>query len=95
MMTPLRSGPIADIAPDTIEITDYDQHHFATYARLVFADDAGEDWRQIAVNILGLNVEANEDAARRCWESHSRRAHWIATDGYRILLVQAGLAKTN
>jgi hypothetical protein len=86
---------VAPTAPETPEITKYDQQHFSTYARLVFADDAGEDWRRSAVEILGLDVIGNEASARLCWESHNRRAHWIATEGYQMLLIQAGLVKAN
>lgn len=86
---------VADAAPEVIAITEYDQRHFSTYAQLVFADDAGEDWRQSAAEILGLDVDGDEEAAHRCWESHSKRAHWIATEGYQLLLVQAGLVKAN
>lgn len=86
---------IAPVAPQAAEVTDYDRQHFFTYAQLVFADDAGEDWRQSARRILGLDVGWNEQAARRCWQSHSRRAHWIATEGYQLLLLQAGIAKAH
>lgn len=96
--TPYQSGadtPTVDPeAPTAFEVTVYDQRHFSTYARLVFADDAGEDWRQSAAEILGLGVESDEASAHRCWESHTRRAHWIATEGYQLLLVQAGLVQT-
>jgi hypothetical protein len=86
---------LAPTAPDAVEITEYDQQHFSIYAQLVFADDAGEDWRRSAEQILGLDVDRDEEAARRCWESHSTRAHWIATEGYQLLLVQAGIVKAN
>jgi hypothetical protein len=86
---------VAPTAPDALDITEYDQRHFSTYARLVVADDAGEHWRQSAAQILGLDVDDDEEAARRCWESHSTRAHWIATEGYQLLLVQAGIVKAN
>jgi hypothetical protein len=86
---------VAPKAPDALDITEYDQRHLSTYARLVFAEDAGEDWRQSAAQILGLDVDGDEEAARRCWESHSTRAHWIATEGYQLLLVKAGIVKAN
>ena len=82
-------------APTDLDVTAYDQQHFSTYARLVFADDAGEDWRQSAREILGLDVDKDEDAARRCWKSHSDRARWIATEGYEMLLIQAGIIPAN
>lgn len=82
---------LAAVAPEGNEITNYDRNHFSTYARLVFADDAGQDWRTSAVEILGLDVDKDQEASRRCWESHSKRAHWIATEGYQILLVKSEL----
>lgn len=86
---------VAVTAPNALNVTEYDRRHFSIYARLVFADDAGEDWRQSAAEILGLDVVGNEDAAHKCWESHSRRAHWIATEGYHALLAQAGIVRAD
>jgi len=84
---------IAPRAPAGEGVTDYDRGHFLTYARLIDADTGGFDWRESAAAILGLEVVRDELAARACWDSHLARAHWIATTGYRLLLIEAGLSE--
>ena len=78
-------------APTSSEITLYDQQHFLTYARLLDAEASGADWRESVRAILYVDVGQYPEAARRCWDSHLVRAHWIATRGYELALFQAGL----
>ena len=78
-------------APVDEHITPYDEHHFLTYARLLDATAAEIDWQEGARSILLIDVERYADLARRCWNSHLARAHWIATRGYELALFQAGL----
>lgn len=78
-------------APQDAAITAYDQRHFLTYARLLSADTAGQDWRDGAATILGCDVEKDPDGALRCWNSHMARARWVSTTGYEGLLRDAGL----
>jgi hypothetical protein len=94
------SGAIPPVAPDIAPrapegegVTEYDRGHFLTYARLIDAETGGFDWRESAAVILGLDVERDVLAAQSCWKSHLARAHWIATTGYRLLLIEAGLSE--
>lgn len=77
---------VADEAPGADTLTAYDETHFVTYLRLLDAEANGADWREAAAIILGLNPAADLERAQRCWESHLRRARWMAERGYRHLL---------
>jgi len=59
----------------------YDRQHLLIYAELVDADDAGVDWRDGALGILGIDPSANPDLAQCAWTSHLARARWIIGDG--------------
>lgn len=80
---------IADEAPSADTITTYDEAHSVTYLRLLDAETDGADWREAAKVILGLDPAANPEHAQHCWESHLRRAQWMAKSGYRHLLEEA------
>jgi predicted secreted protein len=84
---------IAPEAPDTDRVTEYDAAHFIDYARMLDAESANQDWREAAVTILRLDLAGDEAGARRCWDSHLERAHWIVTEGYAQLLAEAGVAR--
>lgn len=77
---------IADTAPDSATLTDYDRQHLKTYLRLLDADTAGADWREVAAIVLGLNVERDPAAAQTRHASHLARARWLVAQGYRDLL---------
>jgi hypothetical protein len=77
---------VADEAPGADAITAYDEAHFVTYLRLLDAEADGADWREAAAIILGLDPAAAPKHAQYCWESHLRRAQWMAKSGYRHLL---------
>lgn len=59
----------------------YDRQHLLIYAELVDADDAGVDWRDGSLEILGIDPSANPDLAQCAWTSHLARARWIIGDG--------------
>lgn len=80
----LRDGPICEP-----QVTDYDRVHALSYLRLLDADAARADWREAASLILGLDVAADPDAARRIHDHHLARARWMASAGYRGLLADA------
>ena len=67
-------------------LTVYDEEHFITYLRLLDADAAGADWRDVARIVLHLDPEHDSDRARRTFESHLSRAKWMTEHGYRHLL---------
>ena len=60
--------------------------HLVTYLRLLDADADGADWREVASIVLNLDVEKDQDRAKRVWQSHLARAKWMTEIGYRQLL---------
>lgn len=68
------------------EVTSYDRAHLLAYVRLLDAAAARADWREAAALVLGLDVDAAPDRARRIHDVHLARARWMARAGYRHLL---------
>jgi hypothetical protein len=68
-------------APSEDTVLDYDRRNLLTYAELLDAADAGVDWREGSLDILGIDPVADADRARYCWESHLARARWIVGEG--------------
>ncbi|WP_050385868.1 DNA -binding domain-containing protein [Bradyrhizobium pachyrhizi] len=77
---------IADIAPDVMEVTQYDIEQWVTYCRVLDADAEGADWREVTQIVLHRDPQAEPERARRAHESHLTRARWLARTGYRKLL---------
>ena len=77
---------IAELAPTGDVLTAYDQRLKIVYLRLLDADAANADWREVARIVLLLDPDKNPTKARRTWESHLHRAHWMTEVGYRFLL---------
>jgi hypothetical protein len=78
-------APVADV------LTAYDQEHLVTYLRLLEAETDGADWKEVARAVLHLDPDREPARARRSWESHLSRAHWMTEHGYRHLLRLAQL----
>jgi len=78
--------PIAALAPADPQITDYDRAHVTTYMRLLDAADAAAPWDEVARIVLGIDVSADREGARRTYESHLVRARWLSANGFRYLL---------
>jgi len=68
-------------APSGDTVLDYDRRNLLTYAELLDAADAGVDWRDGSLDILGIDPVADADRARCCWDSHLARARWIIGEG--------------
>lgn len=85
-MTPALEPNIADIAPWSEVLTDYDLNHLAVYLRLLDAEADQADWREVTRLILKRDATTPQELARRCWESHLARARWMTTTGYRLML---------
>lgn len=85
---------VDDAPPDEERITDYDRVHMITYLRLLDADSAGADWREVTAIVLRVDPAIEPPRARRVFESHMERARWLARSGYHHLLAggQAGQA---
>ena len=56
------------------------------YLRLLDADREGADWREAALLVLHRDAKVDEGSARRCWETHLKRAEWMTEIGYKDLL---------
>ena len=83
---PQPNDKIADKAPDEATLTVYDKEHTVTYARLLDADADHADWREVARIVLHIDPATEPERAQRAFESHLRRAKWMARHGYRHLL---------
>lgn len=75
-----------DSPPLTDRVNAYDEQHFATYLRLLDAAEEGAEWIEVAKIVLGLDVDADPERARRIHDSHLARARWMTEMGYRHLL---------
>jgi hypothetical protein len=84
--------PVADTAPNGPAITRYDEQHFTTYLRLLDAETAAADWKDVARAVLHLDPAADEARAKQTWKSHLDRAKWLSEHGYRDLL-RGGISK--
>ena len=75
-----------DRAPDTAELTAYDNGHLTDYLRLLDADADGADWREAAGLIFGIDVAREPGRAKVMHDSHLARARWMTEVGYAHLL---------
>jgi hypothetical protein len=82
----MRSGSYLDQAPTGLGLSDYDREHMVLYLRLLDADAAGADWREIVAVLFDIDPIADIERARRMHHSHLERARWLSREGYRHLL---------
>ena len=52
--------------------TPYDQEHAVTYMRILDADAAGADWREVVRIVLHIDPDGEPDRARQAFEIPSR-----------------------
>lgn len=76
---------VADEPPWADEVTQYDEVHMVHYLRLLDAEAEGADWHEVARIILQREPDTDAAGAKRCWESHLRRARWVAALRFRQL----------
>jgi hypothetical protein len=86
MQEPPLDPPVADQAPESDALTDYDREHLVTYLRLLDADAEGADWTEVARIVLHIDPLQEPERARRAWGSHLARAKWMTEHGYQHLL---------
>ncbi len=86
MPKPSLNSRVADVAPDSSELTSYDELHSITYVRLLDADKAGADWREVSRIVLKIDADREYDRAQKAFQSHLDRARWMTRHGYRLLL---------
>ncbi|MDX3925911.1 MAG: DUF2285 domain-containing protein [Shinella sp.] len=78
--------PFEDIAPCGSELTEYDRFHMKLYMRLLDAAAEGADWREAVEVLFGIDPAEEPERARRVYDSHLVRAHWLTRTGYKHLL---------
>ncbi len=88
MSRPITQG-FTDTPPDSDHLTDYDRAQLKLYARLLDAEADGADFSEIAHYLFGIDAADEPERARLVHDSHLDRAHWIAEQGYRELLINA------
>ena len=62
-----------DRPPESAQLTAYDQRHFATYMRLLDADEEGADWQEAVRIIFGVDPDREPERARIVHDSHLAR----------------------
>ena len=77
---------IADEAPWSDALTDYDRSHFVVYLRLLDAQADGAADQELCRVILGIDPVADTARAEKALKSHLRRARWMTEQGFRDLL---------
>lgn len=75
-----------DRAPDSPQLTTYDEGHLVDYLSLLDADIEGAAWREAAGLIFGIDAAAEPDRAKTMYDSHLARARWMTEVGYAYLL---------
>lgn len=86
MPSPPLESPVSDVAPSDKILTAYDEQHLITYLRLLDAEADGADWREVAKIVLHIDAAREPGRARKAWETHLARAHWMTKSGYQHLL---------
>jgi hypothetical protein len=86
MEQPALDPDVADVAPNDAVLTTYDEQHLVTYWRLLDAEAAGADWKEVTQIVLHIDPDREPARARNAFDSHLARARWMADHGYRDLL---------
>jgi hypothetical protein len=81
---------VLDEVPGAETLTDYDDARLVLYLRLLDAEAAGADWREVSRIVLRRDPSGEPDRTFRCWEAHLKRARWIASKKYEELAHMAG-----
>ncbi|MBU6298943.1 MAG: DUF2285 domain-containing protein [Alphaproteobacteria bacterium] len=79
---------IADVAPTVEALTDYDYTLLVVYIRMLDAEAAKADWREVVRVLFKIDPEKEPARALRMYDSHMMRAHWMTQQGYRHLLME-------
>ena len=74
--------PIADEAPWTEKVNAYDYAQFKLYLRLLDAVAAEASETKICKILFGIDAAKEPERARKCLESHLKRARWMTQKGY-------------
>lgn len=75
-----------DEPPESTGLTDYDRRHLRLYVRLLDAQADGATWQE-AFRILFAGADTTDEVrAKRIHDAHLKRAEWMSTTGYNLLL---------
>ncbi|MEV8468578.1 DUF2285 domain-containing protein [Fluviibacterium sp. DFM31] len=85
-MSATGTTPISDLAPQGDDLTDYDHAHMTLYLRLFDAAESGASLQEISQILFGIDADKEPERARKIYDSHLARAHWMTEHGYRKLL---------
>lgn len=80
---------VAGEVPWAEAFTDYDRAHFTLYMRLLNALNERARDDEICKELLGIDANLEPERARRCLDSHVRRARWFRGEGLRFLTGEA------
>jgi hypothetical protein len=86
---PRPNPAVTNDVPMGAQLTNYDYQMLECYLRLLDAEREGADWREVARIVLQLDTDKDGDLAKRTYDSHIARAHWMTEHGYRQLLREA------
>ena len=78
--------PFQDLAPTAPSLTEYDRVQCGAYLRLLDAEEAGADWREVAAIVFGVDPVQEPKRSEAMYASHLARAHWMSRQGYRDLV---------
>lgn len=74
-----------DEAPTGDLLTDYDRCNVKLYVRLLDAEADGADWEEAVEVLFGIDPVEEPERARKIYETHLARAHWMTEHGYKIM----------
>jgi hypothetical protein len=86
MIKPHAELPVQGEAPSASELTDYDRAHLVTYLRLLDAEQANANPEEVMRLVLGLDPRKDGARAKRVYDTHLARAHWMTKVGYHHIL---------
>ncbi|MBX3482869.1 DUF2285 domain-containing protein [Phenylobacterium sp.] len=75
-----------DQPPGGAALTAYDHAHLKLYVRLLDADAAGADWREVVKVLFDLDAAHDEARAQQIYSAHLDRAKWMTRSGFCELL---------
>lgn len=76
---------IADEVPLANKLTSYDEAHFGLYMRLLDAVRSFAPDDEICDRLLGIDPSEEPERARKCLESHVKRALWLTNEGAHLI----------
>lgn len=88
-MNPIAKIDVADEVPWAEAFTPYDRAQFTLYMRLLNALNEQAQEEEICKELLGIDAKREPERARRCLDSHLRRARWFRGEGLRFLTGEA------